>query len=230
MILGHTGLALASKRVAPDTSLGALAFATQWLDELWPILVLLGIEHLRVTPGAMAANSLTFDHYPWSHSLAMAVLWGIVIGVIYLALRRRRTGALVVGALVVSHWFLDAPMHRPDLPLWPGSTVMIGASLWNSVTATIAIELLIFGVGVLIYLRTTRAKDRVGRWGLWAMIAVLLLVFASGFVSPPPMDARAVAIGALGLWLFVPWSWWVDRHRESIREFTDSPRTVRAAR
>ena len=66
------------------------------------------------------------------------------------------------------------------------------------------------------YLRTTRAKDRVGKWGLWTMVVVLLAIFFSGFVSPPPADGRSVAMGALGLWLFVPWGYWVDRHREAV--------------
>jgi len=65
-----------------------------------------------------------------------------------------------------------------------------------------------------MYLRATRAKGRVGSWGLWAMVALLLLIFFSGFGSPPPPSPRAVAFGALGLWLFVPWGYWVDRHRE----------------
>jgi membrane-bound metal-dependent hydrolase YbcI (DUF457 family) len=212
MFLGHYGLALAAKRVAPRTSLGALAFAAQWLDELWPILLLAGVERVRIVPGLMAASPLDFVHYPWSHSLLMAAVWAIVIGAGYFAVHRDARGMWVVGALVVSHWLLDLPMHRPDLPLWPGSSTRVGLGLWNFVAATLVIELALFAIGIAIYLRTTRARDRIGAWGLWAMLAVLVVIYL-GASAPPPSE-RVLALTSLGLWLFVPWSSWVDRHRE----------------
>lgn len=214
MILGHYGVALAAKRAAPRTSLGTLIFAAQWADELWPILLLLGVERVRIVPGLMAANPLDFVSYPISHSLLMVVVWGALFGLLYFVLRRYRLGAWIVGALAVSHWLLDAVVHRPDLPLWPGSAVRVGAGLWNSIAATIAIELVLFAGGLAIYLLTTRARDRIGSWGLGAMVVVLLLIFASGFSGSPPPGERALAVVTLGLWVFVPWGYWVDRHRE----------------
>jgi hypothetical protein len=214
MILGHYGIAFAAKRVAPRSSLGTFAFAAQWLDELWPILVLAGIERVRVAPGLMAANPLDFEYYPYSHSLAGAIVWSILLGGIYHALRRDWRSATIVGLLVLSHWILDVPMHRPDLPLWPGSATHVGLGAWRSIPLTIFLELAVFGFGLVVYLRTTRARDRIGSWALWAMVAVLLLIFVSGFTSAPPPNGRAVALGALGLWLFVPWSYWIDRHRD----------------
>ena len=214
MILGHYGVALAAKRVAPATSLATLAFAAQWLDELWPILLLLGVERARVVPGLMPANQIEFVHYPYSHSLLAAVLWGALIGGAYYARRGYRTGALTVGVMVLSHWLLDAPMHGPDLPLWPGSEILIGGGLWNFVALTVLVDGGVFIAGLLVYLRSTRARDRVGSWGLWAMVGLLVAILASGVAGPPPESDRALAVTALGLWLFVPWSAWVDRHRE----------------
>jgi hypothetical protein len=213
MFLGHYGVAFAAKRAAPRTSLGTLAFAAEFLDELWPILLLLGVERVRIVPGLMAASPLDFESYPISHSLLTAVGWGLLIGGIYYALRRYGRGAWVVGALVLSHWLLDAPMHRADLPLWPGSQILVGGGLWRSVPATVAIELLVFAVGLWTYLRATRARDRIGSWGLWAMVALLAAIFLSGIKGAPPPNARVLAISTLGLWLFVPWGYWVDRHR-----------------
>jgi membrane-bound metal-dependent hydrolase YbcI (DUF457 family) len=161
----------------------------------------------------MAANPLDFTSYPISHSLLAALGWGVVLGLVYFARRRYRVGAWIVGAAVVSHWLLDAVVHRPDLPLWPGSSVLVGAGVWSSIPATIAIELVLLALGLVVYLRTTRARDRVGSWGLGVMVAVLVLVFLSGFGGPPP-SGKVLAISALGLWLFVPWGYWVDRHRE----------------
>jgi hypothetical protein len=116
MFLGHYGLAFAAKRAAPRASLGVLTFAAQFLDELWPILLILGVEQVRIVPGLMAASPLDFVYYPFSHSLLMAIVYGIVIGGAYFLLRRYVRGAWVVGLLVVSHWFLDVPMHQADLP------------------------------------------------------------------------------------------------------------------
>jgi LexA-binding, inner membrane-associated putative hydrolase len=216
MILGHYGLALAAKRAAPRPSLGTFAFAAQWLDELWPILVLAGLERVRVAPGLMAANPLDFEYYPYSHSLAAAIVWSVLLGGIYYGLRRDRQSAGIIGLLVLSHWILDLPMHRPDLQLWPGSAMRVGLGAWRSIPLTIVLELMVFGFGLVVYLRTTRARDRIGSWAFWAMVAVLVLIFVSGFTSAPPPNGRAVALGALGLWLFVPWSYWIDRHRELI--------------
>jgi hypothetical protein len=216
MLLGHYGLAFAAKRSAPCTSLGTFALAAELLDELWPIFVLMGVEQVRVSPGVMAANPLEFLHYPVTHSLVGAIAWSGLLGGIYFAMRRYARGAVVVGLLVVSHWVLDLPMHAPDLPLWPGSTVKVGLGAWRSIPLTIALELAVFVPGLVAYLRATRAKDGVGNWGLWAMVVLLLVIFFSGFTSAPPASDRAVAYGALGLWLFVPWGYWVDRHRELV--------------
>lgn len=213
MFLGHYGVALGAKRAAPRTSLGTLIFAAQWLDELWPILLLLGVERVRIVPGLMAASPLDFVSYPISHSLLAAIGWGVLIGLGYYLLRRRKTDAWLVGALVVSHWLLDVPVHRPDLPLWPGSAIRVGLSAWNSIPATLALEFGIFGAGLLLYLRGTRARDRVGSWGLAALVAVLVLIYASSYAGPPP-DETTLAWMSLVLWVFIPWGWWVDNHRE----------------
>ena len=216
MFLGHYGVAFAGKRVGPRTSLGALTFAAQFLDELWPILLLLGVEQVRIVPGLMAANPLDFVYYPFSHSLLMAIVWGILVGGAYFMLRHYGRGAWVMGALVVSHWLLDLPMHRADLPLWLGaSSPKVGWGLWNSIPATYVIEFAIYAIGVALYLRATRARDRIGSWGLWAYILVLAILYIMTNGSPPPSE-RALAWSALGIWLFVPWAWWVDKHREYV--------------
>jgi len=216
MFLGHYGVAFAAKRAAPRTSLGALTFAAEFLDEVWPILLLLGVEQVRIVPGLMSMSPLDFTYYPFSHSLVMAMVWGILIGGAYFLLRRYGRGAWIIAVLVVSHWFLDVPVHRPDLPLWPGaSSPKVGWGLWNSVAATYLIELAIYALGIAVYLRATRARDHIGSWGLWAYILVLAIIFVTSNGSPPP-SGRALAWTTLGIWLFAPWSWWVDKHRSYV--------------
>lgn len=213
MILGHYGLALAAKRVSKRTSLGTFILAAQWADELWPLLLLSGAEQVKIAPGRMAANPLDFVSYPYSHSLLMLCVWGSAFGLLYFALRRYVRGSWIVGGLVVSHWLLDLVVHGPDLPLWPGSPMRVGLGLWNSIPGTLVVEFGLLVFGAVVYVRTTTARDRIGSWGLWAMLLLLAAVLISGFVSPPPPDATTMAYSALGLWLFVPWGYWVDRHR-----------------
>jgi hypothetical protein len=99
MFLGHYGLALASKRVAPRASLGTLVFAAQWADELWPVLLLLGVEHVKIVPGLLAASPFDFVDYPISHSLLLDIAWGVLFGGLYYAVRRDARSAIVVGLL-----------------------------------------------------------------------------------------------------------------------------------
>ena len=215
MFLGHYGMALAAKRAAPETSLGATVFAAQWLDLLWPILLLAGLESVRIEPGLTAASPLDFEHYPITHSLLAVVGWGALLGGAWLLVTRRAVAAGVLAALVVSHWALDAVVHRPDLPLWPGSDVRVGAGAWRSVALTLVLELGLLAAGLVVYTRTTEPRDGVGRWGLRIMIAVLVAFYLMGFAGPPP-SAEALALGGLSLWIFVPWAWWVDGHRAPV--------------
>jgi hypothetical protein len=213
MFLGHFGLALGTKRAAPRTSLGALTFAAQFADELWPILLLLGVERATIVRGMPGALGLEFTYYPFSHSLLLSIVWGVLIGGAYYTLRRDARAALVIGLLVVSHWFLDLPMHVRDLPLWPGaSSPKVGWGIWHSIAATYVIEFTIFAGGLWAYLRATRARDRVGRWGLWAYVLVLAAIYVASNGPPPPSE-RVLAWSSLAIWVFPVWAWWVDKHR-----------------
>jgi hypothetical protein len=113
MVIGHYAVGFAAKRWAPRTSLGTLIAAATLLDLIWPVLLLAGIEVVAITPNATKVNPLTFVSYPWSHSLAMSVVWGILFGTGYLMLRRYLAGAAIVALLVVSHWLLDFIVHVP---------------------------------------------------------------------------------------------------------------------
>lgn len=212
MFLGHYGVAFAARRAVPEESLGVTVAASQWIDLLWPLFLILGWEEVRIVPGLMQASSLEFVHYPITHSLLAVLGWALLVGGGYFLLTLRRQGACVVGALVASHWFLDLPVHDPDLPLWPGSDILVGGGLWHSLPVTLLLEFALFLGGLFLYARGTEARDGVGRWGLRAMVLVLALFYLSSFAGPPPSET-ALAYGGLTLWVFVPWAYWVDRHR-----------------
>jgi membrane-bound metal-dependent hydrolase YbcI (DUF457 family) len=214
MFVGHIGVAFAAKRVAPRTSLGTLVGAAVFLDLVWPIFVLAGAEMVRIDPGNTAFTPLDFVHYPFTHGAVAVMLWSAALGALVLARTGDGRGAAVVGALVASHWVLDLVTHRPDLPLlW--SEPKVGLGLWNSVPATLAVELAIFAAGVALYVRATRPRDRAGGIALWALVLFLLVVYAANVLGPPPPSARAVAVAGLAQWLFVPWGAYIDRHRSA---------------
>ncbi len=216
MFIGHLALGFAAKRVTPRVSLAMLLVASQWADTLWPVLLGLGIEEVRIDPGNTAFTPLDFVSYPYSHSLAMLCVWGLMIGVGYRGIAGGRRTVWVLGALVVSHWVLDWITHRPDMPLYPGGT-RYGLGLWNSVPATICVETAMYGAGLWIYARATRARDGVGHWGFLALAAFLMLAYVGNVLSPPPPTADAIAIaGVAAAVVLGAWAWWVDQHRDVV--------------
>lgn len=213
MFIGHFGAGFAAKAAAPKVSLGTLFLAAQFLDLLWPALLLLGVERVSIVPGATAVTPLVFEHYPVSHSLAAVIGWAALVSGGYLLLRRDRRGALVLGALVVSHWALDAVVHQPDLPLFPGGATAVGLNAWSSLPLTLAIEVSLFALGVWLYCRATSPLDAIASRGLVALVLFLLLVYAGNLFGAPPPSVEAVAwVGQLQ-WLLVLWGYWIDRNR-----------------
>lgn len=213
MFLGHYAVAMAAKRLAPGTSLGTLFAAGVLLDLIWPVLVIAGIERLAIQPGITRFTPLDFQHYPYSHSLLMSGLWALLFAAGYWFYKRSTAAAMVIAALVISHWLLDAAMHRPDLPLGLSETVRVGLGLWNSVSATLLLELALFATGIVLYVRTTVARDRFGAIGLMVLITFLLLIYAGAAFGPPPPSTDAVAWSGMAQWLMVGFGAWLDRHR-----------------
>jgi membrane-bound metal-dependent hydrolase YbcI (DUF457 family) len=206
---------MAGKKVAPRASLPALWLAALFADVLWPVLIAVGAEQVRIQPGATAYTPLEFLSYPWSHSLLMLCIWGALFAAYY----RNRPGGkrigVVVALLVVSHWVLDWITHKPDMPLWPGGP-KVGLGLWNSVVGTMSVEITLFAIGVFLYLSATRAIDRIGSLGFWSLILLLFAfyVFDSLTAIPPP-SVSAIWISALiATAILLAWAAWVDRHRQ----------------
>ena len=215
MFIGHFAVGLAGKRAAPRASLGVLVGAAILLDLLWPVFVLLGWERFAIIPSDSPFLGLRFDHYPWSHSLLAAFVWAFVAALLYFAWRRYATGAVTVWGLVVSHWVLDAVVHRPDMPLSPWAPVVVGLGVWSSPLATVAIELAMLTGGMALYLSTTRPRGRAGSIGLGVFLVLLLVTYAASATSPPDpsLSQRAVAVNIAGGLLMVALAWWFDRRR-----------------
>jgi hypothetical protein len=155
MFLGHFAAGLAARRVYPQASLGAWFIAVLLPDLIWPVLLLAGLEHVRIVPGITAFTPLDFYDYPISHSLVAVVGWGAAFGTLWAfgsrtgrTARGRVPAALAAG--VISHWVLDALAHRPDVPVLPNGPY-VGLGVWYSVAATLAVELSLFAGAVVLF-------------------------------------------------------------------------------
>jgi hypothetical protein len=213
MFIGHFGVALGAKKVTPALSLGLLFIAAQFLDLLWPTLILLHIEHASIVPGITKMSPIDFTDYPISHSLLMSVIWGILFGAIFWLVKKDFRSAFILGLCVVSHWMLDIIVHRPDLPLYPGNSPKLGFGLWNYPLVEPVIEMLIFLAGLILYLKTTVSKNAIGKYGFWVLIAFLIFSHFYSFFSPEPTDIGSVAWSAQIIWVLVILAFWVDHNR-----------------
>jgi hypothetical protein len=213
MFIGHFGAGLAAKSITPRPSLGTLFLASQFIDLIWPVFLIIGAERVELDPGNTVVTPLNFVSYPLSHS-ALAVLgWSVLVGIAYYAFRRQRKDSLVLGALVMSHWVLDLLSHRPDLPVVPWGDLKLGMGLWNSLPLTIVVEGALFVLGVVLYLKTTRARDAKGSFGFWGLVVFLVVMYLMNLFGPPPPSVEPIGYVGLLQWLLIAWAYWVDRHR-----------------
>jgi hypothetical protein len=214
VFIGHFGVAFAAKRALPTVSLGTWFVACELVDLIWPVFLLLGIEAVGISPGITAFTPLDFTYYPWTHSLLMCSVWALALGVAYWLARRSLVAATIVGVVVLSHWFLDLLVHRPDLPLAPGTDYKLGFGLWNSVAGTLAVEMAIFAVGLGLYLGGSGPADRTGRYALWTLVVLLLLAYVSTAFGPLPPSVSAIAwAGLIGGAAIAALGYWIDWHR-----------------
>ena len=216
MFIGHFAVGFASKRVAPKSSLAVLLAAPLLADLLWPAFLLVGIERVQVTPSNNPFLNLTFVSYPWSHSLVMGLVWATLFAGTYYARTRYTPGAAIIALGVVSHWVLDVITHRPDMPLSPWSSRVYGFGLWESVPSTVIVESAMFMAGIWVYTRCTAARDRIGRYARWGLVAFTAVGYVMSLVPAKPPSVTAIGWTALSLGILtVVWAWWADGHRNA---------------
>lgn len=162
MFIGHYGVSFACKAAKPAIPLWVLFVAVQLVDVAWAVLVLLGIEKVRIVPGITATNPFDLYYMPFTHSLPGAALWSVGAAVTYRALApaQKWAAAAIVGSAVFSHWILDLLVHRPDLALYD-DTYKVGFGLWNYPTLAFTLEIALLFGGIALFLRTTEPKDSI---------------------------------------------------------------------
>lgn len=218
MFIGHYGPSFAIKAYWPSIPLWLLFIAVQLVDVGWATLVLLDIEKVRIVPGITASNPLDLYYMPYTHSLLAAIAWSAAAALLY-----RYSGSMsgwlpgmLVGAAVFSHWILDLIVHRPDLAIYD-DTIKVGLGLWNFPVIASVLEVAVLLGGMALYLRKTKAKNAVGRFGFPVFGIAMIAIQASVFFGPPPTSPNAAAITALvAYFVFALVANLIDRQREYI--------------
>jgi hypothetical protein len=215
MFVGHYGVAFAAKPAAPVVPLWLYFVAVQWLDVVWSILVLLGIEKLRIIPGFTEANSLDLYYMPYTHGLLGALVLSLLFGAGSAAViaQRKATVFAITSTAVFSHWILDLVVHTPDLPLY-GDRDKVGLGLWHHVVLSFPLELIVLIAGALIYSRAVPSASVRGRNVFVSFIALLVILQIYANFGPPPASESAMAIMALGFYVVLAaMAAWVARAR-----------------
>ena len=215
MFIGHFGVGFAGKKIDKNPSLGTMFLAAQFLDLIWPVFILIGLEKVKIEPGISAANPLDFVYYPFSHSLFIVLIWGFLFGLVYYLVKKNIRSAVVLGLLVLSHWILDFIVHIPDLPIFPWSNFKVGMGLWNSLVLSVTLEFLIFFGGAYFYISATKTKNKKGTFGLWGLVIFLTLIYIMNIFGSAPPSVEAIGYAGLLQWIFIPWAYWIDRNRTS---------------
>jgi|SRR5215469_11919517 len=215
MFAGHYGVSLACKGVEQRLPLWLLFLAVQFVDILWSILILLGIEKVRIVPGITATNPFDLYYMPYTHSLVAAIIWSaLVYGGYRILPARSHRPALLLALAVFSHWILDLLVHRPDLPLYDNAH-KVGLGLWNYPMPTFALEAAILFGGMWLYMRSTESGSLFGKYGMPIFGIVVLVLHWILFFAAPPGSSNATPVLLLILYVgFASIAAWLERKRQ----------------
>ncbi len=182
MFIGHWAPAFAAAALSPKApKLGTLFLAGQLVDWGFAALAIFGVEKMRLSPGITVMNPMDLYYMPYTHSLLGSVIWAGTFALIILITQRNFIGGMIAGTVVLSHWFLDLLVHRPDLTL-AGSPPPMGLGLWNYPFIEIPLELGITIAAFVWYVRRTRGPIIPPM----ILMALLLIFQAASWFGPQP--------------------------------------------
>ncbi|KUO56110.1 MAG: hypothetical protein APF78_02760 [Sphingomonadales bacterium BRH_c3] len=182
MFIGHFAPALAAAAISRRApGLGTLFIGAQLVDWGFFAFAMVGIEHMRIDPGATVMVPYDLYHMPYTHSLLGAGVWAVIFGLLIFALLREIVAGILAGMVVLTHWALDWLVHRPDLTLAGGKTAY-GLGLWDHPAIAIPLELGITLGAFYWYVRSTRGP--IGP--PLVLLAMLLLFQAINWFAPHP--------------------------------------------
>jgi membrane-bound metal-dependent hydrolase YbcI (DUF457 family) len=200
MFVGHYAVSLWAKARDKGLPLWALLLAVQFVDVLWAVFVLVGIEHYRLVPGITQASPLDLYYMPYTHSLLGSLGWALLVFWIWFRWMRRSFGsAVLLGVAVFSHWVMDLLVHRPDLPLWDNSA-KVGLGLWNHAPVSFSVEVGLLTLTMYLWYRASQGSAPLLRVVVLWILMVLSQVYSN--FGPPPTDTTSYAIMAIGFYFF----------------------------
>jgi hypothetical protein len=208
LFTGHYSVSFAGRATEKRIPLWLLFIAVQWIDVMWSIFVLLGIEKVRIVPGITASNALDLYYMPYTHSLLGVLCWSALAYAVCQfvpGLRGKRTG-LILAAAVFSHWILDLIVHRPDLSVY-ASMGKMGLGLWNYRGAAFALEIAVLLCGAAMLYRTATHKVRLT--GFVVFLAAFQ-GFGTFFLPSPPSDHAAATSALVSYVVLALVAGWVD--------------------
>jgi len=202
MLTGHFAAALALKKYDNSIPLWVLFAASQLVDIVFVVLLLLGIEDLRIIPGFNASNDLDHYYYPFTHGLIITPLWVLGFIGLYAIKHKINTRVFVIlGLAVASHWLFDLFTHTPDLPLI-GDSYKVGFGLMNYPLLSFALEALFIVTGSWLYLKHQPNLSRRKIVSVCILGILLLIPPAIGPTLPTPHSVQEVAISGLFMYSF----------------------------
>lgn len=216
MFVGHYAAGLALKKYEKRASLGVLFLAVQLVDILFFPFVLLGIERINIVENFTQSTHFELEYMPFTHSLVGSLFWAAVAYVVFHWVVVKQQGvALVVALAVFSHWLFDLIMHTPDLPIWNDASLKLGLGLWNNSIAAYSLEAALLIGALWLYLKSTTATSRVGKYGMGVFVIFMLLINIGNIFGPLQSDSKmALAVFALTSYLlFAAIAFWLDKKR-----------------
>jgi len=218
MFVGHYAPVLALKAVRQSPGLAAGFVAVQLVDVGFFSLSYFGIEKWRANPALSGFMPVDLYFMPFTHSLVGSIGWGIAAALVTMPFTpagRKLVDGLIIGLLVVSHWFLDLIVHRHDLPLVHDHEEKLGFGLWDLPLVVIPLEMGLLFAGFTILMNGTRAKGLAGRVVPWVVLSVLVAVQFVNWFTPPAADqAMFSGLGLLAYGVLALFAFWLDRVRE----------------
>jgi len=216
MFVGHYAAGMALKKYEKRASLGVLFLAVQFVDILFFPFVLLGIERINIVENFTQSTHFELEYMPFTHSLVGSLFWAAFAYVVFRWVVVKQQGvALVVALAVFSHWLFDLIMHTPDLPIWNDASLKLGLGLWNNSIAAYSLEAGLLIGALWLYLKSTTATSRVGKYGMSIFVVFLLLINIANIFGPLEGDSKVVlAVAALAAYfLFAAVAFWLDKKR-----------------
>lgn len=191
MFTGHYAPAFVVKSRFPHAPLWQLFLAAQAIDILFFVLVPCNLERMTLDHARPSLLALRIEQMHWSHSLAataayagLFIIWGVWA-------KKREIGT-ALGLTALSHWFLDALVHTPDVPIAPGLDWKVGLRLWEYRFVAWGVEIALVALCGAVLWRQWVGQKRAKY--LLGFVAFLILVQTlNDFVMPLPKTVLELA-------------------------------------